>query len=77
MKSTFAICLALVMGFVLGTFLHAAPVKADGPTTVYVDQLIASGTKQAHTITGDRVVGFSCGPGMSGMGADCYVLSVK
>ncbi|MGC1373024.1 MAG: hypothetical protein WA824_12885 [Candidatus Sulfotelmatobacter sp.] len=56
MKSTYAICLALLVGFVLGTLLHAAPVKADGPTTVYVDQLIASGTKQSHTISGDRVV---------------------
>ncbi len=77
MKSTGAICLALAVGFILGSFFHTVPVKADGPTTIYLDQIIASGTKQSHTISGSQVVGFSCGPGMTGTGMDCYALSTK
>jgi hypothetical protein len=77
MKSRGAIVLALVLGFILGNFLHAGPVRADSPTTIYLDEIVGSGTKQAHTISGTQVVGFSCGPAMTGMGMDCYALSTK
>jgi hypothetical protein len=77
MKYTCAIALALLTGVVIGNFLHPVSSRAEGPTTIYIDQLIASGTKQSHTITGNQVVGFSCGPGMTGTGTDCYALSIK
>jgi hypothetical protein len=77
MKSASAICLALVVGFVLGTVSHTVPARAQGPVTVYIDQTVASGLKVAHTISGAQIVGFSCGPGTPGPGSDCYVLSTK
>jgi hypothetical protein len=69
--------LALVVGFILGIFYHAVPVKADSPTTIYLDELVASGMKQSHTVSGTQVVGFACGPGITGTGMDCYALSTK
>jgi hypothetical protein len=77
MKKLSSMCLALVVGFVLGTLARTVVAKADSPTTVYLDEVVASGTKQSHTINGTQVVGFSCGPGMTGVGMDCYVLSTK
>jgi hypothetical protein len=77
MKNLSSLCLTLMVGFVLGTLSRTVTAKADSPTTIYLDEVVASGTKQSHTINGTQVVGFSCGPGMTGMGMDCYVLSTK
>jgi hypothetical protein len=77
MKSVGSIGLALVLGFILGTLFHVAPVRADSSIPISVDKIVSGGLKISSKISGSQVVGFSCGPAESGMGSDCYALSTK
>jgi hypothetical protein len=76
MKSVGAICLAMLIGFVLGSGFHT--VKAQGPLQVYVNKTLyvsygSSGS--SNPISGTQIVGFSCVH--ADVNADCYVLSTK
>ena len=84
-RHTIALCLAALIGFVLGSTLHPFPVRAGEarPTEehplVYV-QGVGSGLSGAGvTAMGHQIVGFSCV--QSGAGPNpainCYVASVK
>jgi hypothetical protein len=77
MRSVGAVCLAMLIGFVLGAGFHT--VKAQGPLQVYTQKTVqrsyGSGVGAPDSVNGTQIVGFSCVS--HGSDADCYVLTTK
>lgn len=77
--NTISLCLAALVGFVLGTSFHPFSARAEAHTaerrpTVYVTSVGTGGP--GISVEGRQVIGFSCintGPNTG----NCYVASVK
>ena len=77
MRSSWKICIAALVGFVLGALLFRTPssAQAQGRASVTVQQLLSPQGVTHIPVDGSQIVGFSCVP--EDGRTDCYVASAK
>lgn len=81
-RSTFMVCAATMLGFLLGALCtHQTTVKAQSGIQVYVVKRDASdmAKKGPTLVPGSAIVGFSCTSwgGQTGQPPDCFTAYVK